>query len=173
MFLFKILFMSLLAAMFINRYKIVFKNLDAYRRFAIIKQKNSVLYDRFIGGVTTTFFPINIVMLPLATPILLLRSKRASELLLKFQYVIMILLYCFLAFLMIIPAYPVLLIKVYSNALFILITNKRENYKGENIFQFITAVLFSPILVVISILVDLLSLPNLLLKSSVQFEHKY
>ena len=165
--------MSLLAAMFINRYKIVYKNIDAFRRFLIIKQKNSISYDKFIGGVTITFFPINLIMLPLATPIIMFRSKRASELLLKLQYVIMILLYCFLAFLMIIPASPVLLAKVYSNAFFILATNKRENYKGENIVQFVVAILFSPIVIVISILIDLLSLPNILLKSSAQFEHKY
>ena len=173
MYIFKILLMSLLAAMFINRYKIVYKNLDAYRRFIIIKLKNSVSYDKFIGGVTITFFPINLIMLPMATPIILLRSKRASELLLKMQYVIMIILYCFLAFLMVIPATPVLLLKVYTNAFFILLTNKREKYKGENITQFFIAILFSPIIIVISIIIDLLSLPNTLLLSSSTFEHKY
>jgi len=83
MYVFKILLMSLLAAMFINRYKIVWRNLDAYRRFIIIKLKNSVSYDKFIGGVTITFFPINLVMLPLSIPIIILRSKRASDILLK------------------------------------------------------------------------------------------
>jgi len=159
--------------MFINRYKIVYKNLDAYRRFIIIKLKNSVSYDKFIGGVTITFFPINLIMLPLATPIIILRSKRASELLLKMQYVIMIIMYCFLAFLMVIPATPVLLLKVYTNAFFILLTNKREKYKGENISQFVIAFFFSPIIIVVSIIIDLLSLPNTLLLSSSTFEHKY
>lgn len=133
MYLFKVLLMSLLAAMFINRYKIVWRNLDAYRRFTIIKLKNSVAFDKFIGGVTLTFFPINLVMLPLALPIISLRSKRASDILLKLQYVIMIVLYCIIACLMVIPASPILLIKVYTNAIFIAVTNKRELYKGENI----------------------------------------
>ena len=75
--------MSLLAAMFINRYKIVYVNLDAFKRFTIIKSKNSIAYDKFIGGVTITFFPINLIMLPFASPIIIFRSKRASELLLK------------------------------------------------------------------------------------------
>jgi len=83
MYLFKVLLLSLLVAMFINRYQIVWRNLDAYRRFNIIKLKNSVSYDKFIGGVTITFFPINLIMLPLALPIITLRSKRASDILLK------------------------------------------------------------------------------------------
>lgn len=83
MYIFKILLMSLLAAMFINRYKTVWSNLDAYRRFTIIKLKNSVSYDKFIGGVTITFFPINMIMLPFSFPIIILRSKRMSDILLK------------------------------------------------------------------------------------------
>jgi len=173
MYLFKICFMSLLAAMFINRYKIVWKNLDAYRRFIIIKLKNSVAYDRFIGGVTITFFPINLIMLPLSIPIILFRSKRASDILLKLQYVIMILLYCCLACIMIVPASPILLVKNYTNAIFIAMTNKRENYKGENIVQLISAIFLGPPVIVVSVVIDLLSLPNVLLRSSVNFEHKY
>lgn len=83
MYMFKILLMSLLAAMFINRYKTVWVNLDAYRRFTIIKLKNQVSYDKFIGGVTLTFFPINILMLPFSLILTALRSKRASDIMLK------------------------------------------------------------------------------------------
>ena len=166
MYIFNILLMSLLAAMFINRYKIVWSNLDAYRRFIIIKLKNSVSYDKFIGGVTITFFPINLVMLPFSIPIIILRSKRMSDILLKFQYVIMIVLYCIMACTMIIPASPILLVKVYTNAFFIFATNKREAYKGENLIQLIMAVFLSPFVIALSIIVDILSLPNVLLKSS-------
>jgi len=166
MYLFKVLLLSLLAAMFINRYTIVWRNLDAYRRFNIIKLKNSVSYDRFIGGVTITFYPINIIMLPLAIPIISLRSKRASDILLKLQYVLMILLYCIIACIMVVPASPVLLLKVYTNAFYIMATNKREAYKGENIIQLLSAIFLSPFMIFISIIVDLFSLPNTLLKSS-------
>ena len=166
MYIFNILLMSLLAAMFINRYKTVWSNLDAYRRFIIIKLKNSVSYDKFIGGVTITFFPINLVMLPFSIPIIILRSKRMSDILLKFQYVIMIVLYCIMACTMIIPASPILLVKVYTNAFFIFATNKREAYKGENLIQLIMAVFLSPFVIALSIIVDILSLPNVLLKSS-------
>ena len=77
------MFLSLLAAMFINRYTLVFKNLDAYRRFNIIKLKNSVSYDKFVGGVTLTFFPINIIMLPFIIVVVGLKSPRASDTFLK------------------------------------------------------------------------------------------
>jgi len=45
----------------------------------------------------------------------------------------MIVLYCILASILVIPASPILLAKVYTNAIFIAATNKRETYKGENI----------------------------------------
>ena len=173
MFLFNIILTSLLAAMFINRYKTVWSNLDAYRRFMIIKLKNSVSYDKFIGGVTITFFPINLVMLPFSIPIIIFRSKRMSDILLKFQYVIMIVLYCVMACIMIVPASPILIFKVYTNAFFIFATNKREAFKGENFIQLIMAVFLGPFIISLSIIIDLISLPNVLLKSSSKFEHKY
>jgi hypothetical protein len=83
MYIFRVLLISLLSAMFVNRYKQVWQNLDGFRRFNIIKQKNSIAYDKFIGGVTLTFFPINIIMLPFSAFILMLRNNRASEILLK------------------------------------------------------------------------------------------
>ena len=83
MYVFKILLMSVLAAMFINRYSTMWVSLDAYRRFTIIKLKNSVSYDKFIGGVTLTFFPINIIMLPFSLILTALRSKRGSDIMLK------------------------------------------------------------------------------------------
>ena len=130
MYIFKILLMSLLAAMFINRYKTVWVNLDAYRRFTMIKLKNSISYDKFIGGVTLTFFPINIIMLPFSLVLTGLRSKRGSDIMLKIQYSIMMVLYCIISALMFIPAAPILVFKIYTNSIFILLTNKREDYKG-------------------------------------------
>ena len=130
MYIFKVLLMSLLAAMFINKYKQVWKNLEAYRRFNIIRLKNSVAYDKFLGAVTITFFPINILMLPFIPPITILRSARASDFLLKLQYVIMILLYCVLACIMVVPIIPILYLKMLTNSIFISFANNREDYKG-------------------------------------------
>lgn len=130
--MFRVLLMSLLVAMFINKYKVVWSNLDAYRRFMIIKLKNSVSYDRFIGGVTITFYPINFVILPFIVPITLLRSKRASDFLLKLQYVFMVLGYCSIALIFVIPAAPCLYLKMLTNSVYIMLTNRRQNYAGEN-----------------------------------------
>jgi hypothetical protein len=173
MFFFKVLLLSLLAAMFINRYKVVYINLDAYKRYNIIKLKNSIVYDRFVGGITNTFFPINIIIIPFIVPIVMLRSKRASDILLKFQYVIMVLAYCIIAGIMIVPASPVLYMKMLTNSFFIAFNNRRENYKGENIVQLMMTIFAGPILIVLSIVIDLLSLPNILLKDSKGFESKY
>ena len=173
MYLFKVLLMSLLAAMFINRYQTVWVNLDAYRRFTIIKLKNSISFDKFIGGVTLTFFPINIIMLPLAMVLAIIRSKRASDITLKAQYSLMMLLYCVLSAIMFVPAVFVLLVKLYTNSIFIFINNKREAFRGENVIQLIKTFALGPIFIFLSIIVDLFSLPNTLLKDGTNFEHKY
>jgi hypothetical protein len=133
MYIFKILLMSLLAAMFINRYKTVWVNLDAYRRFTIIRLKNSISYDKFIGGVTLTFFPINIIMLPFSLILTAMRSKRGSDIMLKIQYSIMMVLYCIISAIMFVPTAPILIFKIYANSIFIFLTNNREAYKGENV----------------------------------------
>ena len=130
MYLFKVLFLSLLAAMFINKYKVVWRNLDAYKRFNIIKAKNSISYDKFIGGCTLTFFPFNILMMPLIPPIVALRNKRASDFLLKMQYVIMMIMYSVIAGAAIIPFTPILYIKSIANSLYIVVSQSREDYPG-------------------------------------------
>jgi hypothetical protein len=66
--------LSLLSAMFINKYKVVWKNLDAKKRFNIISLKNSNSYDKFISGVTITFFPFNIISLIFIAPVIMFRS---------------------------------------------------------------------------------------------------
>jgi len=151
----------------------VFINLDAYRRFNIIKQKNSVAYDKYIGGVTLSFFPINIVMLPLSLPILFLKSPRASDFLLKAQYMLMMALYCSMAIVFSVPTMPILYIKSLTNAFYIAFNNKRPKYKGENVVQLLITIFFGPVIIVISFLIDIISLPSVLLADSRDFEHKY
>lgn len=123
--------------------------------------------------MTLTFFPINIIMLPLTAPILVLRSPRASDFLLKIQYVIMMLLYCAIACIMVVPASPILYIKTIANSIFIAATNKRQNYKGEGLVNVIITLFLGPLIIAVSILIDLVSLPAILLKDSKGFERKY
>lgn len=171
--IFKILLLALLAAMFVNKYNICFENLDSFKRFSIIKMKNFSRYDPLLGAISLTFFPINIIVAPLIVPIILLQSKRASDFFLKMQYSLMMVLYSLAAILAIVLLIPVLVIKVISNSVYILIKNKRQKYQGENCLQFLMALFLSPLIIPVSIVVDLISMPNILFKDADSFEHKY
>lgn len=83
-YVFKILLLSFLVAMFINRYQYVWSNIDAIRRMEIIKLKNSRSFNEVYGGVTNTFFPISIFTLPLIIPVVFFKSERMSDFVLKF-----------------------------------------------------------------------------------------
>lgn len=82
-YIFKILLLSFLVAMFINRYQFVWQNIDAIRRMEIIKLKNSKSYNELYGGISNTFFPISIFTLPLIIPVVLFKSERMSDFVLK------------------------------------------------------------------------------------------
>jgi hypothetical protein len=119
--------LSLLSAMFINKYKVVWKTLNAKKRFNIISLKNSHSFDKFIGGVTITFFPFNVLSLIFIAPVIMFRSNRMSEFILKIQYSIMILVYCLITILMVIPMFPILQMKLVVNAVFIFFTRRGQS----------------------------------------------
>jgi hypothetical protein len=124
-FIFNVMLLSFLVAMFINRYKFVWNNLDARRRMNIIKLKNTNSYDRLYGGVTITFFPISIIMLPFVIPVVVFKSERLNDFILKIQYALMILMYCILGFCISLPIIPMLYLKLIMNAIYIYFNNKR------------------------------------------------
>lgn len=41
--------------------------------------KNHLSYDPIIGSVTSTFFPINIIMLVLMIPVVAVKNKKLNE----------------------------------------------------------------------------------------------
>jgi len=125
-----VLLLSFLVAMFINRYKYVWTNLEALRRMNIIKLKNTNSYDKLYGGVTITFFPISIIMLPLVIPVVVFKSERLNDFILKIQYAVMIVLYCLLGSIIAVPIIPMLYMKLVMNSIFIQLNNKRQDYKG-------------------------------------------
>lgn len=172
-YIFNILFLSVLVAMFINRYKFVYVNLDAFRRMNVIRLKNSSSFDQFYGGVTITFFPISIVVLPFIPLVVAFKSERLSDFILKIQYAIMVLMYCMLAIGLTIPIIPLLYVKSVLNAFYIFMYNKRQAYRGQNIINLIITIFFNPILIFVSLIIDLLSLPNMLLQDERNFEFKY
>lgn len=159
--------------MFINRYKNVWKNLDALRRMNIIKLKNSSSYDNLYSGITITFFPISIILLPFIIPVVIFKSERLNDFILKVQYGFMILMYCILAIVISIPIVPILYAKSVINAGYIMVNNKRQEYKGQNITQFLLTLLLCPLIILLSLIVDLISLPSLLFRDEKTFEFKY
>ena len=52
--------------------------------------KNTSKYNPEIGGITCSFYPLNILTLPFALPLLFTKSTSLSEFLLKMQYWLMI-----------------------------------------------------------------------------------
>ena len=128
-FLFNILLMSFLVSMFINRYRFVFLNIDALRRMKIIKLKNSSSYDKIIGGVSLSFFPVNVILLVPLIFVTIFKSERLSDFVLKLQYSFMVLIFSGLALILAVPILPILYLKCIGNALYIVMKNKRVDYK--------------------------------------------
>jgi len=75
----------------------------------------------------------------------------------------MIMFYCSIAVVISIPILPLLYMKSVFNAIYILMNNKRQDYKGQNIIGLILTVLLNPPILILSLLIDLITLPNLLL----------
>lgn len=169
----RILFISLLASMFINRYRQLWANIDAHRYLRIIQLKNQVSYDKHVGCITLSFFPLNIMIIPLIPLIIKLRSPRISDFLLKIQYSIMMLFYSILALFMIFPLAPLLYCKLLINSFFIAMNSNRQKYKGQNLVKLLQAIFFGLPLILLSIIVDFLQLPIYLFTPSKSFEHKY
>lgn len=88
----------------------------------IIKLKNQISYDPNLGGITTTFFPVSILMVPLLIPLLVIRSERLSDIVLKVQYGFMMAIYVFVSVIISAPILPLLYIKIICNALYIACT---------------------------------------------------
>jgi hypothetical protein len=139
----------------------------------IIKLKNTNSYDKLYGGVTITFFPISIVMLPFVIPVVVFKSERLNDFILKIQYTVMIVMYCILGSVIALPIIPLTYFKLISNQVYIFFNNKRQDYAGQHTIKVLITVIFGPIFVVLSLIIDLLSLPNLLLIDEKSFEFKY
>ena len=68
---------------------------------------------------------------------------------------------------------PVLYAKMILNALYIGFTTSREHYKGERITNIIIALFLGIPIIFISLLVDIITLPGVLMKDGEQLENKY
>lgn len=121
----QMLLIRFLVAMFISKYKKVFKNQDFLNRLTIISLKNSSSYDKRIGAITTSFFPINIILLPFIAPILYFKNDRFNDFILKAQYFVLLGLYSLVAFVMALVLMPIIYLKSVINAAYIVKATKR------------------------------------------------
>ena len=119
------LLLRFLASMFNNKYKKVFENQDYLNRLAIINLKNSSSFDKSIGAITTSFFPINIILLIFIAPVMMMQNDRFNDAVLKAQYILLVGLYCLLALFGSIFILPILFFKSISNSIYIMFNTKR------------------------------------------------
>ena len=135
--------------------------------------KNGQAYDKYMGGASLSFFPINIISLPIMIIIFSVKSERLSEFTLKIQYSVMIVLYIMLVMMFVIPATIILYLKAAVNSIFIAMFRIRQDYKGQNVIQLVVTLFLCPILIPASLLMDIASLPSLIMKPTNKLEHKY
>lgn len=172
-YIFKVMLISFLVAIFINRYEQTFTNIDALRRMNIIRLKNSSDFHPFYGAITITFFPVSVLMLPFLIPLIMFKSERLSSFVLKLQYSAMIIVYVFLGILCSVIVIPLLYLKSVTNSIYIYINNKRVEYTGQDFFNMMLTILFNLPIILLSLFIDLVGLPNQLFRDSTHFEYKY
>ena len=124
-FIFKISLLSLLYAIFSNRYRQVKINLNALKRYTLIEKKNRMLYDKSYGAVTCSFFPLNILMLPFLLPVLYYKSEKLSDNILKAQYATMSIFYTLLLMVAALILLPICYIKIIVNSFYLMALGKK------------------------------------------------
>jgi len=75
---------SFMVSTYINRYRSSYTNLESIRRMNIIKLKNSNSFDKWYGAITITFFPISLICLPFMIFLVIFKSERLNDFMLKF-----------------------------------------------------------------------------------------
>ena len=168
------LVMTFLESIYTNHYIRLYNNINFMKRSNIIIQKNSSSFDRVIGAITITFFPINFILPPFIIPLLTMKSRRLNDIILKFQYTLLVILYLITSLFVLIACFPVVYAKTVINSGYLAFFSQRKKDKHrEKIWLFlISLVLCAPILMW-SMIVDLLSLPAYLMEDEKQFKYKY
>jgi hypothetical protein len=68
---------------------------------------------------------------------------------------------------------PILYIKMILNALYMGFATTREHYKGERVVNMFISIFLGPVIIVISLLVDVITLPGVLMRDGETLENKY
>ena len=168
----KFFLFSLLCTIFIKGYKQVYQEFDANQRMEVIRLKNSSTYEPLFSAVTLTFFPINVLLLPLLLPVVLFKSERLNDFVLKIQYVQLIVMYSMASVAASVVICPLLVLKIGINECYLVYSSARKyqlKYYIICLFNFTVA----PAAVALSLLIDLLTMPKTLLQDEKNFEYKY
>jgi hypothetical protein len=108
--------------MFSNTYKDVQDNKKSIPLRRILHIKNILGYDQMIGSVSSSFFPMNIVILPFIPIIISVRNRNTNETFNKMQYSFLVMLYSviFVAFQIVLA--PIMMVKLAFNTLHLMFT---------------------------------------------------
>jgi hypothetical protein len=167
-----ILLLNLLIAMFSNTYQRIYENKNAIRLKRILEMKNHLSHEPIIGSVTTTFFPINILMIPFMPVVILVKNKKLNEMVNKIQYSGLIFLLSVAITILQFCLTPIMYAKIILNSFNIMITS--QNQTGiERYLEPFFSIIAGPFIIILSILTDLITLPTVLLYSEHLFEEKY
>jgi len=93
-------------------------------------------------------------------PLIIGKSERLNDSVLKIQYFILITFYCLLGLILAIPVIPLLYLKAIVNSVYILFNNKREQFKGQNIINLALTIFVTPAMIFLSLFMDIISLPD-------------
>jgi len=141
---------------------------------AIVELKRSRSYNKMIGSITQTFFPINLILLPLIIPVVVFKSERLNDSVLKMQYMLLILMYLIVSVIIACLILPLLYIKSVANSIYIARNcHQKDKLRLQRYTRVIISILFCPAFILISFVVDLVNLPALLLSDSKNLEFKY
>mmetsp|Transcript_22505 Transcript_22505/g.34794 ORF Transcript_22505/g.34794 Transcript_22505/m.34794 type:complete len:199 (+) Transcript_22505:1462-2058(+) len=102
-------------AMFVMKYMKAWNNLEAIKRMTIIEIKRSRSNHPLYGSITQSFFPINIILLPLILPVVFFKSERLNDSVLKAQYGLLILMYSVISLPVFCILFPFMFFKCVTN----------------------------------------------------------
>jgi hypothetical protein len=81
-----------------------------------------------IGSVSSSFFPLNIVILPFVPIIVTVRNRNTNEIFNKMQYSFLVLLYSLIFLVFQIFLAPVMMIKLILNTLHLMFNLQGQNF---------------------------------------------
>mmetsp|Transcript_31436 Transcript_31436/g.48058 ORF Transcript_31436/g.48058 Transcript_31436/m.48058 type:complete len:178 (+) Transcript_31436:3255-3788(+) len=104
---------------------------------------------------------------------MVMQNDRFNDMVLKAQFVLLAFLYALAALLSSVFLLPSLFFKSVVNAGYIMFNTKRQKYRGEKIIKFILNLFTSPFVILASMIIDILSVGEFLLRDESQFQFKY